>query len=256
MFGPRNRQSSFIKDGKKFADTYSDEVLGNDFTDKQPDNKLFAYFSAYEQGPGIWKWEHYFEMYDRHCGKFVDAKMNLLEIGIYSGGSLRMWREYFGEQSHIYGVDIEPACKEYEDENTTIFIGDQADREFWSVVKAECASFDLVIDDGGHTPKQQQVSIEELLPRVAPGGVYICEDIHGVGNEFIDYIMQYIARLNEQCIDKGRDLACTANSLQQAIHSIHFYPYAVVIEKRLTPIAKLKAPKNGTVWQPFRLRKG
>lgn len=42
---------------------------------------------------------------------------NVLEVGVYSGESLEMWHSYFGEGSHIYGVDIEPACKAYESDH-------------------------------------------------------------------------------------------------------------------------------------------
>lgn len=96
-----------------------------------PSNHLREYFENHTQGPGIVKWVHYFDLYQRHFAKFVDREVNLLEIGIYSGGSLEMWRSYFGLRCHIYGVDIEKACKIYENSYTTIVIGDQSDRKFW-----------------------------------------------------------------------------------------------------------------------------
>src|SRR5690348_8554452 len=76
-------------------------------------NPLWNFFQNRTNGAGIWKWEHYFEIYHRHLPKFVGLGPNVFEIGIYSGGSLEMWRSYFGEESRIYGVDIEPACKSY-----------------------------------------------------------------------------------------------------------------------------------------------
>ena len=98
-------------------------------------NPLWEYFQSYEKGPGIWKWEHYFEIYHRHLAKFVGRKVDVLEIGIYSGGSVEMWRSYFGKNSHIYGIDIEKACKAYENDHVSVFIGDQADRVFWSTFR-------------------------------------------------------------------------------------------------------------------------
>jgi hypothetical protein len=56
--------------------------------------------------------------------------VHILEIGVFGGGSLEMWRNYFAPKCHVYGVDIEPACKSYEQERTKIFIGDQADPGF------------------------------------------------------------------------------------------------------------------------------
>jgi hypothetical protein len=73
----------------------------------EPSNDLQKYFDAVESGPGIWKWRHYFEIYDRHFEKFRNKEVNILEIGIYSGGSLGMWKAYFGPRCRVYGVDIE-----------------------------------------------------------------------------------------------------------------------------------------------------
>lgn len=84
-------------------------------------NPLRLYFDEHTTGPGIWKWRHYFEVYDRHLGRFRDRPVRVLEIGIYSGGSLQMWRNYFGPGCEIYGIDIESACKAYENESVRVF---------------------------------------------------------------------------------------------------------------------------------------
>lgn len=44
------------------------------------------YFVTHNTGPGIWKWLHYFDIYHRHLQKFRGKEVNILEIGIYSGG--------------------------------------------------------------------------------------------------------------------------------------------------------------------------
>jgi len=119
-------------------------------------NPLLAYFEAHEKGHGIWKWEHYFGAYHRHLAKFQGESVNLLEVGIYSGGSLDMWLSYFGEKSRIYGVDIEETCKSYERDNIKVFIGDQEDRFFWRKLKdSSLPKIHVLIDDGGHKPEQQ-----------------------------------------------------------------------------------------------------
>src|SRR5204862_8306721 len=76
--------------------------------DVTENNPLLAFFDARMTGRGIWKWRHYFEPYVRHLQKFKGKDAVLLEIGIYSGGSLEMWRDFFGEKLELYGVDIEP----------------------------------------------------------------------------------------------------------------------------------------------------
>src|SRR5215211_8784066 len=88
---------------------------------------LEAYFDSITEGPGIWKWRHYFAIYHRHLHKFIGRSPHVLEVGIYSGGSLPMWLHYFGNGTQIYGVDIEPACAKHERDGVRVFIGDQAD---------------------------------------------------------------------------------------------------------------------------------
>jgi hypothetical protein len=216
-----------------------------------PGNPLWDYFKDYREGPGIWKWIHYFDAYHRHFAKFIGRKVDVLEIGIYSGGSLGMWRAYFGEQSHIYGVDIQDACRVYENDHTSIFIGDQGDRSFWRRFKDQVDGIDVLIDDGGHTPEQQQTTLEEMLPHLRPGGVYFCEDICGPFNRFAAFATGLVHELNSM-VPAGESIHDVAVSpFQSVVHSIHFYPYIVVIEKHATAPPKLLAPRHGTEWQPF-----
>lgn len=210
--------------------------------DPAPANPLRDYFENHTEGHGIWKWRHYFEAYHRHFSRYVGRGVNVLEIGIYSGGSLGMWRSYFGAQCHIYGVDIEEACKSYESEHITVFIGDQADRDFWSEFRKNVPPIDILIDDGGHTPEQQRITLEEMLPHLRCGGVYFCEDVHGNWNDFAAYAGGLVEELNRM-----GDLS----DFQKSIHSIHFYPYCLVIEKHAVAPDRFIAPKHGTQWQPF-----
>jgi SAM-dependent methyltransferase len=181
----------------------------------------------------------------------VGRPVNVLEIGIYSGGSLEMWRAYFGEKCHVYGVDIEPACRSYEDDHVSVFIGDQEDRAFWRGVREKIEGIDIVIDDGGHTPGQQQVTLEELLPFVRPGGVYVCEDVHGRFNHFTAFVAGLVDEMNHSDPIPGPLLQHRISPWQASIQSLHVYPHMVVIEKHDTALTRLVAPKHGTEWQPF-----
>ena len=138
---------------------------------------LRQYFEAHADGAGIYKWTHYFDIYERHFGRFRGKPVHVAEVGVYSGGSLEMWKWYFGDAAQVTGVDIEPACSAYQDERTTIVIGDQGDRTFWRRFREHRPLIDVFVDDGGHFPEQQIVTLEEVLPHMAPGGVYLCEDI-------------------------------------------------------------------------------
>ncbi len=218
-------------------------------------NPLRDYFNANIRGPGIWKWDHYFDIYHRHLKKFVGREMTIMEIGIYSGGSLGMWRHYFGNGCRVYGMDIEPSCKIYENEFTRIFIGDQADRQFWAEFRSQNPLVDVLIDDGGHMPEQQRVTLEEMLTHVRPGGVYICEDIHGVTNEFGAFVQGLAAPLNAFMrapqVTPEEPLIINPTGFQKEIYSIHLYPYMIVIEKNAHAPARFVAAKHGTEWQPF-----
>ena len=221
---------------------------------------LEAFFDTRTQGPGIWKWRHYFDIYHRHFNPLRQRdNLVILEIGIYSGGSLDMWRDYFGPSATIYGVDIESACRTYERPGTHVLIGDQADRTFWRRVMADgtLPAPDIVIDDGGHTPEQQRVTLEELLPYIRPGGVYLCEDGHGKDNAFAAFVSGLADSLNGIEGEKSdpanpkRRVVVPTNGVQATIHSVHLYPYVAVIEKRDAALPELVAPKQGSQWEPF-----
>jgi hypothetical protein len=226
-------------------------------TAEQRDNELRTFFDNRQVGTGIWKWLHYFEIYERHFSRFRGQEVHIAEIGIYSGGSLEMWRDYFGPKAHIYGVDIEPDCKVYERDGVKIFIGDQADRAFWRHFCTKVPKLDIVIDDGGHEYEQQVVSLEELLPHLRPGGVYLCEDVHGAFNWFSTYVGGLAHKLNEWTNGRGypddpeRRIVSDTTMFQKRINSIHLYPFVVVVEKNRTDILELVCPKHGTQWQPF-----
>lgn len=235
----------------EFSRAFSDAIQVTAAPDSLPRNPLWEYFQNHKEGPGIWKWEHYFDIYHRHLAKFIGRKVDVLEVGIYSGGSLEMWHSYFGDNSHIFGVDIEEACKAYENDHVSVFIGDQGDRSFWGAFKNSVQGIDILIDDGGHAPEQQQVTLEEMLGHLRPGGVYLCEDVAGTFNWFTAFTTGLVHELNSMNRTPGSLLQSKVTQFQSAIHSIHFYPYVVVIEKHSLPPAKLSAPKHGTEWQPF-----
>lgn len=232
-----------------FSRSYTDNIQEAVASVSSSTNPLWEYFQNHNEGHGIWKWEHYFDVYHRHFARFIGHKVNVLEIGIHSGGSLEMWRSYFGEQSHIYGVDIEAACKAYENDHVSVFLGDQADRAFWSNFRKSAEGIDILIDDGGHTPEQQQIALEEMLPNLRPGGVYLCEDVHGRFNRFCAFATGLVHELNGMNCISDSPLQSSVSRFQSSIHSIHFYPYLVVIEKHRVPPAKLSAPRQGTEWQ-------
>jgi 23S rRNA U2552 (ribose-2'-O)-methylase RlmE/FtsJ len=241
--------------GFAFAENWRPGVVASEPSsvplDVESNNPLKNYFTSHKTGRGIWKWNHYFDIYHRYFKKFIGRQVGILEIGIYSGGSLDMWRTYFGSGCQVYGVDIQEACKVYEAEGVKIFIGDQADRLFWQNLRKEVPQLDIVIDDGGHTPDQQIVTLEEMLPYLRPGGIYLCEDVHRVNNRFTAYVGGLLNHFNSTILTRADDLTAIPTEFQRAVYSIHSYPFIFVIERSEGSAHRFVAPKHGTEWQPF-----
>ena len=107
---------------------------------------LRRYFDA-NTDRQIMKWDHYFDIYERHFSAYRGREISMLEIGVAHGGSLQMWHHYFGPQARIVGLDIDERCREFVDTGVTIEIGSQADRPFLARVAREHGPFDIVLDD-------------------------------------------------------------------------------------------------------------
>jgi Methyltransferase domain len=210
---------------------------------------LWKYFDCHKDGRVIFKWMHYLDIYDRHFSKFVDRSVHVVEVGVLGGGSLEMWQHYFGDNCRVTGIDIDVRCKALENDRTAIFIGDQGDREFWRTFKERTPPIDVFIDDGGHTPEQQIVTLEETLPYLQPGGVYLCEDIHGLSNRFAAYAQKLADYLNAASLIPNRNsdfrIISKAHGFQSAVCSVHFYPFVVVIEKNAVPVGEFVCCARG-----------
>jgi hypothetical protein len=118
---------------------------------------------------------HFTQIYNEKLSNFRNTYTSILEIGVFLGQSLRMWKEYFPKAT-IYGFDIEDR-KYLQEDRIVIEQGDQTDINFLQSV-FNGVEFDLIIDDGGHTMLQQQVSIVNIFNRLKSGGIYILEDLH------------------------------------------------------------------------------
>lgn len=202
-------------------------------------NDLQHYFQN-NSGRRIHKWNHYFDIYERYFRKYRGREVVVLEIGVYHGGSLQMWKNYFGRYAKIYGVDINPKCKQIEEEQIEVFIGSQEDPLFLRKLVSRIPKIDILIDDGGHTMDQQKVTFKELFPHVKDDGVYLCEDTHtsywdsyGGGykapQSFIEFTKDLIDQLNAY---HSQDDRLRVNDFTKSVSGIHFYDSVVVIEKK------------------------
>jgi methyltransferase family protein len=215
-------------------------------------NDLEKYFTENTEGL-IHKWKHYFEIYDRHFSRFRHTDVHVVEFGVSHGGSLQMWKQYFGAKSKIFGIDINPHCKQLQDNGIEIFIGDQEDRPFLKVLAEKIPKIDILIDDGGHTMKQQINTFEELFPYIDENGVYLCEDLctsywwgysggYKKRGTFIEYSKNFIDYINAWFSERTSRLAVT--NFTKSVNSLHYYNGILVIQKR--PIEKPFHLKTGT----------
>jgi hypothetical protein len=148
----------------------------------------------------------------------------------------------------VYGIDIDEVCQAYSAEQTDIFIGDQEDRNFWREFKARVPQIDILVDDGGHLFNQQIVTLEEMLPHIKPGGIFLCEDVYGTENGFSSFCQGLTTKLYSFPLAQAHEEpSIQANALQKWVRGIYFYPYVAVIEKVAEPVELL--PRNGM--EPF-----
>lgn len=202
-------------------------------------NDLEKYFER-NKSRLIHKWLHYFEIYDRHFSRFRNTDVHIVEFGVSHGGSLQMWKDYFGKDCKIYGIDINPRCKQLAEDCVEILIGDQEDRSFLKSIAEAIPRIDILIDDGGHTMKQQINTFEELYYRIESNGIYLCEDLHtsywtrfGGGykhsDSYIEYSKQFIDYINAWHTNPAE---LGVNDFTRSTHSLHYYDSVLVIEKR------------------------
>ncbi len=208
------------------------------------DNPLQAIFDKHH-GRLLTKWLHYLDVYHRHLQRFRGQACTLVEIGVFHGGSLQLWREYLGPQARIIGVDINPECARIEEPGCEILIGSQADRGFLREVRARSGAIDILIDDGGHRMDQLMICFQELFPALSEHGVYIAEDLHtcywreyGGGfrhpYSFIEFAKTQIDQLNAR---HSRDPGSfSVDGYTRSASSMHFYDSMLVIEKAPLPV--------------------
>ena len=119
---------------------------------------------------------HFTPKYAEHFETIKEQKLNILEIGVGSGPSLKMWYEYFSNAS-IYAIDVVPQTQ-HENDRVKTFVCDQSDRDSLQTVVDSVGTFDIIIDDGSHVTAHQQISLGFLFPYLNVGGQYWIEDLH------------------------------------------------------------------------------
>jgi len=158
------------------------------------------------------------EYYENVFSQYKDKPVNLLEIGVLKGESLKLWRDYFKE-GNIVGIDIFVREKfDYVSENLKNFnvkieLLDSFKEDAYSINARQNfidrynseGGFDIIIDDGLHTAEAQYKSFYNFKPLMNSGGVYVIEDV-GDGN--VDHLSQIdgikFYHLNDKGHPKGK----------------------------------------------------
>jgi hypothetical protein len=191
------------------------------------------------RGRIVHKWLHYLEIYELYFAPYRNTSVKMLEIGVFKGGSLEMWREYFGESATIFGIDINPNCADYVTAPNQVRIGSQDDPEFLKKVVLEMGVPDIVLDDGSHVGKHQRKSFDILFPLLKPGSLYVIEDLHTsywkgafAGGHRREGTA--IAHIKEMIDDMHAwyHNAPVSTPAKTDIGAIHIYDSIVVIEKK------------------------
>ena len=150
-----------------------------DIKSKYGENSELAEIYSANKKYLIHKWHHYFHIYENYFSKFRSkSNLRLLEIGVSKGGSLQLWRKYFGEEATIFGIDVDPDCRKYNGLSGQVRIGSQDDNLFLKSVVEEMGGVDIIIDDGSHIMSHINASLDFLFPYLSNGGIYLVEDLH------------------------------------------------------------------------------
>jgi hypothetical protein len=224
LFNQRPKQGSFwFKGERPVGDANSDALVDIFWSHK---------------GPVIQKWVHYLPVYEKYLERYKGSPVRVLEIGVSMGGSLDVWRDFFGPEAVIFGIDIDPECAKFNDKSGQVRIGSQDDPEFLASVIKEMGGVDLVLDDGSHRSSHIRASFNVLFPLLTDGGTYVIEDLHaaywakfGGGykkrNSFFTDIFQMVHDLHHWHHFHGQKIAPAADNLA----SIHIHDSIVVLDK-------------------------
>jgi predicted O-methyltransferase YrrM len=171
----------FLDFQKKIYDEYSyvlDKLNPTDyfwFVDKETHRKQYYKTNAHA----------YYPLYADYLNHRRKSVKKVLEIGVYTGYSMLMWREYF-PNAEIVGVDIslehswmgknaKDVCKGKD--RITLIEADGTKKEVAKRVGEEFGEFDVIVDDGSHHPTDQILSLIYFLPYLKLDGLYVIEDI-------------------------------------------------------------------------------
>ncbi len=203
-------------------------------------NKIKLIDLFFEAKKSSIKWEKYFSIYEKLFESYRNKNITFIEIGVLDGGSLEIWKKYFGNGSRIIGIDNNPECKKFQNESFEIFIGSQSDPTFWKKFYNEVGKVDIILDDGGHTNEQQIITLINSIENINNGGLHVVEDVHSsyqkhYGNPYKYSFINFSKKTIDDVNSNFPNLKKFNYKLNEYIYSIEFFESIVAfkIDKNL-----------------------
>lgn len=197
------------------------------------------------------KVDSYFQVYEQLFAPYVGRPIVFVEVGVLNGGSLFMWREYFGPQARIIGVDANPQARQWEQHGFEVHIGDQSSETFWDEFYRQVGDIDILLDDGGHTNAQQTVTAARAFTQVRDGGLVAVEDVHASYMREFDNpsrrsFTRFAAHVADSVNRRFGPLARARNDYWKHVYSVSFFESIVVfaIDRRRCWVSQV-VPNRG-----------
>ena len=189
--------------------------------------------------PSTKNWTGFLEIYSNYFKDYKDKPINILEIGVDKGDSLKIWRKYF-TKANICGIDITNI--NFKIEGVEILKADQSNTKSLKEICDKYKNFDIIIDDGGHFCKQIIVSLNFLFDYLSNNGLYIVEDLQTSyfprfgGSRYnlakkdtsMNYLKSIADSINYEHFDKPFYRKSKFDGL---VKFIHFYQNIAIIKK-------------------------
>lgn len=182
------------------------------------------------------KWINYFPAYEEIFKKYQKKNITFVEIGVGLGGSLFMWRKYFGNKARIIGIDLNPQAYELKKDGFEIFIGDQQNKNFWPSFYKKIGKVDIVLDDGGHKNLQQVSTIYYSLPYIKDNGMIVIEDTitsylkKGFGNPSNYSLINFSHLIIDLMHIRNPLLRKKSNYISKNVYQVRFFESIVVFD--------------------------
>lgn len=125
----------------------------------------------------------YLDLYEKLLNSKKNTAKNVLEIGIWDGGSIKLWHDYFN-QATIYGLDITNRIPDIINNNDRIKLYMSTNAYDMMFIKNQLINkdvrFDVIVDDGPHSLDSMVVFLSQYSKLLTEDGILILEDIPSI----------------------------------------------------------------------------